>query len=510
MSDRKKLVPVHKPSSGADAFQYDIVPFVLGGNRRASSRHETLPLVQSPTALLDNNPNDEKATPVEDSVEDFLSFGNSPVHGDPVEDAIVDAGQPTSTLVFPDAVQPASLSQPPWIAEIKGMSSPSLRLHREIVEMCYCLEPLPFEGAARQAALKRIQDVVCSIWPEATMDVFGSFATGLYLPSSDIDTVILNSGCSDVASGLKALGAALTRRGLARSVQVISKATVPIIKFEETKSGYNFDVSFDVANGPQAAACVRELMETLPPMRALTYTLKVFLQQRCLNEVYSGGIGSYALLVLVANFLQTHPCRCNAFVGGRGRTTDSSKDGKKDRTVGKWRSDAEPLESNLGCLLVDFFRFYGRTLQPASVGVSCRRGGFFFDKRARGYYQEDRPYLLAIEDPNDEKNDLGKNSYNISRVRMAFDHAYCRLTAPSAPGESLIARIIRLEQNLFCRTAPPGFNNIEGEGHKGRHVPGVVADTDRHVEVRGPRRDSSSKASRLKRPRKRERSMSVD
>lgn len=32
--------------------------------------------------------------------------------------------------------------------------------------------------------------------------------------------------------------------------QVIAKARVPIIKFEEVASGFNFDISFDIANGP--------------------------------------------------------------------------------------------------------------------------------------------------------------------------------------------------------------------------------------------------------------------
>ena len=31
--------------------------------------------------------------------------------------------------------------------------------------------------------------------------------------------------------------------------QVVAKAKVPIIKFEEVVSGFNFDISFDVANG---------------------------------------------------------------------------------------------------------------------------------------------------------------------------------------------------------------------------------------------------------------------
>ena len=30
--------------------------------------------------------------------------------------------------------------------------------------------------------------------------------------------------------------------------------------------------------------------------------------------------------------------------------------------------------------------------------------------------QPDRPFLYAVEDPNDPSNDLGRNSYNISRV----------------------------------------------------------------------------------------------
>jgi hypothetical protein len=67
--------------------------------------------------------------------------------------------------------------------------------------------------------------------------------------------------------------------------QVIAKAKVPIIKFVEVASGLSFDLSFDVANGPQAAVVVRDLIQRLPPMKPLIFVLKVFLQQRDLNEV---------------------------------------------------------------------------------------------------------------------------------------------------------------------------------------------------------------------------------
>ena len=69
--------------------------------------------------------------------------------------------------------------------------------------------------------------------------------------------------------------------------------------------------------------------------------------------------------------------------------------------------------------------------------------------------QEDRPFLLSVEDPNDPSNDLGRNSFNISKVRSAFDFAYCQLIAPSKPGDSLLQRIIRLDPAVFHRKPTP-------------------------------------------------------
>jgi non-canonical poly(A) RNA polymerase PAPD5/7 len=343
--------------------------------------------------------------------------------------------------------RPPPLARVPWLPALRGISSPLLRLHQEIVELARYLAPSPGEAEARRAAVARVSAVVREIWPSARLEVFGSFATGLYLPSSDLDLVILDSGCTHVPSGLKALATALARRSMVKNMQVIAKARVPIIKFEDAESGYAFDVSFDVANGPEASDAVRALMDALPPMRPLVLLLKVFLQQRELNEVYSGGVGSYALLVMVAAFLQTHPSR-RAARGAGGR---APKGGKRAAAAA---AAAAPLEGNLGALLLDFLRLYGRALPPGAVGISCRRGGAFFDKRSRGFANAERPALFAVEDPNDPANDLGKNSWNAARVRMAFDHAYCALAAPAPPGESMLARVIRLDAVLFLR-APP-------------------------------------------------------
>ena len=329
----------------------------------------------------------------------------------------------------------------PWdtCLEIK---SPMLRLHQEIVNFCSCLAPTAEEEEARQGALDRIGNAVKALWPDSRVEVFGSFATGLYLPSSDIDAVILESKCADIRQGLKMLGRYLSKKGIAVDIQTILKARVPIIKFQEKESGYQFDISFDVANGPEAAVNVRELSKVIPAMSSLVMVLKVFLQQRDLNEVYSGGIGSYALLIMVANFLQTHWSRY-------------TKRGKGE------------LDMNAGELLLDFFRLHGRALKHEVVGISCTRGGSFFRKRSLLFHYPERPELTAVQDPNDADNDLGKNSYNAVKVKMAFDYAYTRLLALPKPGESMLARIIRLDSMLFNRYK--GDSGVEGS--QGKSLP---------------------------------------
>lgn len=43
---------------------------------------------------------------------------------------------------------------------------------------------------------------------------------GLYLPTSDVDAVVVNSGCTDIPTGLKALAQSLLRKHLAKQMQV--------------------------------------------------------------------------------------------------------------------------------------------------------------------------------------------------------------------------------------------------------------------------------------------------
>ncbi|KAE8681080.1 Nucleotidyltransferase family protein isoform 3 [Hibiscus syriacus] len=337
---------------------------------------------------------------------------------------------------------PATVDEPRlenkwWFGGNSKFKSPMLQLHK--VDFCDFLSPTPEEQAARDAAVHSVFDVIKYIWPACRPEVFGSFRTGLYLPTSDIDVVILESGIKKPQTGLHAISRALSQRGIAKKMQVIAKARVPIVKFVEKKSGVAFDVSFDVDNGPKAAEFIKGAIEKWPQLRPLCLILKVFLQQRDLNEVYSGGIGSYALLAMIIAMLQ-NLCESQAY-----------------------------LEHNLGMLLVHFFDFYGRKLNTVDVGVSCKDRGTFFSKSSRGFSNKGRPFLISIEDPQTPDNDIGKNSFNYIQIKSAFGMALSTLTNPKTilslgPNRSILGTIIRPDPVLLERKGGPSgdvtFNSL--------------------------------------------------
>ncbi|CAL8469529.1 g9070 [Coccomyxa elongata] len=407
-----------------------------------------------------------------DFQDDFIGFTDEAAGEEQEEESARPRGSPRAA----EEPSTSGRSELPWASASHHIRSATIRLHNELVEFCRFLAPSSSELEARKAALARVTEAVQSIWPSATVQIFGSFVTGLYLPSSDMDIVVMDSKCGEVRPALKAVATALVRRNMAKNIQIIAKAKVPIIKFEDTQSGVNFDISFDAANGPEAAEYVRALMQKLPPMRPLVLILKVFLHQRELNEVYQGGIGSYALLVMVAAFLLLHPSR-----GGPGGDVD--------------------LEANLGVLLMDFLRLYGRALNAIDVGVSCRKGGCYFAKRSRGMLQPERPYMLAVEDPKDPSNDLGKGSYNIQKVRSAFDFAYQQLTAAADEGESLLQRVVRLDAAMMERRGPTPLRSPTPEPAM-RHRAGAKQNRpDRDALAERPGEDAAQ-AHRRKRRRR--------
>lgn len=129
-------------------------------------------------------------------------------------------------------------------------------LHNEINDFYEFMKPLPEEEFMRNRVVNRIERVVSRIWPRAKVEIFGSFATKLYLPTSDIDLMIM--GRWDV-SPLYTLKAALIDAEVASEddIKVLDKASVPIIKVTDRETRVRVDISFNTSNGVNSANLIK-------------------------------------------------------------------------------------------------------------------------------------------------------------------------------------------------------------------------------------------------------------
>jgi non-canonical poly(A) RNA polymerase PAPD5/7 len=125
----------------------------------------------------------------------------------------------------------------------------------------------------------------------------------------DIDLIVISDrleGSSERSRGgaLYKLATILRQANIAERVEVIAKAKIPIVKFVTSHGRFHVDINVNKTNGIAAGEIVKNFITEIPAIRPLTLIIKSFLNQRSMNEVYTGGIGSYSILCLVTSFLQ--------------------------------------------------------------------------------------------------------------------------------------------------------------------------------------------------------------
>ncbi|KAI9094605.1 hypothetical protein DFS34DRAFT_628369 [Phlyctochytrium arcticum] len=318
--------------------------------------------------------------------------------------------EPQSKLRSVDVLYP--LPVPPWQPEDRVYSKNLLKmLHQEINDYVAFLVPTDAEHIMRQLTVERIRHVVSTIWPHAGVSVFGSFETKLYLPTSDVDIVILEQSIHNPKIALEQLRNAIRQAGIASKIEVISGAKVPILKMVDALTFYPADISFNIATGVDAAKIVRQFIDDPlygEGLRPLLLIMKQFLLQRNLNEVFTGGIGSYTLMSMITAFLRMHP---------------------------KLQTGQIHAKDNLGILLMEFLDLYGNRLnyEAVGIGLNLQRAWFF----PKAHYSRPgccpfprgppRPNALCILDPQDATNEIGGASRAWPVIRREFIRAYTLL-----------------------------------------------------------------------------------
>ncbi|KAI8936791.1 hypothetical protein NX059_006035 [Plenodomus lindquistii] len=319
----------------------------------------------------------------------------------------------------------------PWLVADRPYrhlaNDPEKWLHNEILDFYDFVAPQPYEHALRNQLVHRVQNALGTRrFPQDNGRVlcFGSFPAGLYLPTADMDLVYtsdrhVNGGppVMDVTAKnataplLKGVRSVLQRRNMASGqVLCIYGAKVPLVKFTDSLTKLQVDISFENLSGVQAQATFAEWKEQYPDMIYMVALLKQFLVMRGLNEVHTGGIGGFAIICLVVHY-------CHQ----AGKT------------------------ENLGELFRGFLDYYGNKFDLTRSRIQMNPIGVVDKTRYGVDNREEKLNGLSIQDPNRPDNNISGGSHKAQEVFKAFAMAHRILEdrmAASRSGQDIGASVL--------------------------------------------------------------------
>ncbi|KAK5635414.1 hypothetical protein RRF57_011126 [Xylaria bambusicola] len=319
----------------------------------------------------------------------------------------------------------------PWaVNDHSGVLDMGTRLHYEIKDFYAYVSPRDFEEKLRQRLISKLESVVQKKWRIARILPFGSFMSGLYLPTADMDIAICSQDFIDgkypiydkkkflfhMKSHLE-----FHRVAFQNAVEVISRAKVPLVKYTDKITGLKVDISFEKLDGFKAIDTFREWKKQYPAMPPLVSVIKHFLLMRGLNEPVNGGIGGFTVICMVVHVLQNMPQIQS------GSMTDD----------------------HLGQLLMEFLKYYGFLFQYQTVAIRMNPPGIINKAKASTlvYRNLDR---LSIIDPNNPENDIAGGSSNYYAIKDCFAKAY----------EAIQKRMFEFSQEGHLASSDPIKNTL--------------------------------------------------
>ena len=189
----------------------------------------------------------------------------------------------------------------------------------------------------------------------------------------------------------------------------------------------------------ESAAWFKGEVMRRPALRPLTLVIKYFLYSRGLHETFHGGLGSFATQLMALSSLQLGQLARPAHHGARALAVPEH-------------------EHSLGAMLIAFLNLFGKSLNYVKVGISVRQGGSYFLKTDCDWFDPKRPCLLSLENPLDPTLDVGKNSFNVMRIKKAFELAHDTLLASplyQSEAPTLLSRILAINDPIYARRERP-------------------------------------------------------
>ena len=168
------------------------------------------------------------------------------------------------------------------------------------------------------------------------------------------------------------------------NIKYLNKATVPVIKIKTTKEYNNtmIDITLKTKDhfGLKCVKLINTFLKKYESLEPLLFPLKTILKVGELNDPYNGGLSSYALILMIVNFLEYQK--------------------KMNKNISL---------NNIGDLFYDFLFFYGG-----------RKDSNYIDINVKNNMKYSNTCLVYISDPLNKNNNVAKTSFKFIEVKLIF------------------------------------------------------------------------------------------
>jgi non-canonical poly(A) RNA polymerase PAPD5/7 len=309
----------------------------------------------------------------------------------------------------------------PWMSKTtRGIQNPNIRFHTEIVEFYEFMKPQKDEYNIRLAAFHKIKNLIESSISKCSLIPFGSFTTKLYLPSSDVDLVLMSKTHDKQFLLTKATKVVMQNPDIFSQVEILKNARIPVIKFIDADSKIQFDIIFNEKGGLTNIDEVKQALKVHPEMKYLVFLFKLMLRQRRMNNSFTGGVGSFLLFCMILTFLREF---------------------KKRKVYEQGLHSLEYI--SLAEYVLKFMQFYGVEFDFHRREILMTNGGRIVEK--------DRPAPnLGLISPMNPEHNIGNQAFKLRDVFSVFKNRFNFMTNYSfEPNQSILKHLVNPSNRDF-------------------------------------------------------------
>ena len=278
-------------------------------------------------------------------------------------------------------------------------------LAKDLLEFeLYVTEHIKKSANIHDELIKNVQNAVNECSQDYEVHLYGSHATNLCLPWSDLDVVLIskNNNKNNQQISLEAkhlllskLYENLKQQPWVKDINYISGANIPIIKLFSIAKYNNIPIDISIQDekhfGLRCVDLVKQFMNKYESLKPLVLALKNILKKAKLNDPFKGGISSYGLILMIVYFLEQQ-----AYAG----------------------IDISSNDNNLGQLFYDFIFYY-------AIKYEFNKSVIFIKDNANNLEDLKNQNIqhssgLVIIDPLNPANNVAKSCFQYIGIRMAF------------------------------------------------------------------------------------------